>query len=684
MARRAAATVFACMTIGCGHPGPDVRNSFPLRPSGDRWVTGVVRDDAGQPIAGATVYGSGLFHGAMRTGEIVTSATTDAGGRYTLGDATEPLPFEVTVVVNRPGRVPALDVKSIEDDHRPTCDLLLTNRGGQLDVAATTDGRPSAGTTVRLERSGGRLHDQWSMLESGPGRESVKRRIEEIAFPVRTTDAAGIAHFDTLEPGLYDVRAAGGPAGRQWSAGNAWDESLPEGVPAATASGLAVRDGIRTAFNLPLFVYEPMYSDVTAGPSARAVRPDGRPMTGESVRFASRAVGDHRWHEGSTSEGVTGTNGLLLLGLGSSAYWRCDAFGLSELAIAQAADGSGRPFDDASRPTVVAGGYLARSGLLKVGAIPTFVGRDGVTSPLSPNVTAVAGSIPDATEYEAVPAELSGRVVLADGVTPARFADITCFGRGCDRASVGGQTDAAGHLRTRSLPIWFAVGQQPSRARGALVIARVPGSIGATVLRPAGRIDGTVSIVLPSARSARGRVTLGGRSPADLHAQLRLRAVYQGDDWRVDDVLSIWATPQPDGRFELAGLTPGDYLVQAAVDNIWLSASVPMHVAADRDPSELSLDVPTPEGPVAVTVVDAAGRPVVGRRVTVDRPAGPLTAACWPDHFTTDGAGVAYVPALETGPHVVHVGRQTVVVNPPALPCEGPTLARCVVPADDE
>jgi hypothetical protein len=27
----------------------------------------------------------------------------------------------------------------------------------------------------------------------------------------------------------------------------------------------------------------------------------------------------------------------------------------------------------------------------------------------------------------------------------------------------------------------------------------------------------------------------------------------------------------------------------------------------------------------------------------------------WPDHFTTDGAGNAYIPALEVGEHTIHV-----------------------------
>ena len=189
------------------------------------------------------------------------------------------------------------------------------------------------------------------------------------------------------------------------------------------------------------------------------------------------------------------------------------------------------------------------------------------------------------------------------------------------------------------------------------------------------------AIRLSHGRSAVGRLTVDKRSTSGLHADCRVFAAHVGHDRRADYVLSVWSTPQADGTFTLAGLTPGDYLVQASLDNTWLSASTPLHVDADRGPADLSLDIPPPAGPVAVEVVDAGRHPVVGRSVTVDRPGGPLTNLDWPDHFTTDGAGVAYIPALEAGPHRVHVGGVTVLVTPPSLPCEAATVVRCVDPS---
>ncbi|MFO0850960.1 MAG: carboxypeptidase-like regulatory domain-containing protein [Gemmataceae bacterium] len=75
-----------------------------------------------------------------------------------------------------------------------------------------------------------------------------------------------------------------------------------------------------------------------------------------------------------------------------------------------------------------------------------------------------------------------------------------------------------------------------------------------------------------------------------------------------------------------------------------------------------------------MTVVDAAGRPLPGRTVTVDRPHGPLSAALWPAGWTTDGAGRVDVPALEAGRHQIRVaGAEPVTVELPPLATRGVT-----------
>jgi len=75
-------------------------------------------------------------------------------------------------------------------------------------------------------------------------------------------------------------------------------------------------------------------------------------------------------------------------------------------------------------------------------------------------------------------------------------------------------------------------------------------------------------------------------------------------------------------------------------------------------------------------------RPVVGRDITVQRPAGPLAAALWPKVFTTDGAGVAVIPTLEAAKHTVQVvgdPASATILEPPTDPAAAPVEALLVI-----
>jgi hypothetical protein len=148
------------------------------------------------------------------------------------------------------------------------------------------------------------------------------------------------------------------------------------------------------------------------------------------------------------------------------------------------------------------------------------------------------------------------------------------------------------------------------------------------------------------------------------------------DRGKLAAALNVLTTPQPDGTFSLGGLTPGHYLVQAALDGVWLSQSVAIDVG-QRDPADISLDIGEPGGPVQVHVTDAAGKPMRGCKVFIDRPRGPLAASVWPAFFRTDGGGNVYIPALEVGEHTIHVFDKTLRVKAPAMPCEGPSQITC-------
>jgi hypothetical protein len=64
--------------------------------------------------------------------------------------------------------------------------------------------------------------------------------------------------------------------------------------------------------------------------------------------------------------------------------------------------------------------------------------------------------------------------------------------------------------------------------------------------------------------------------------------------------------------------------------------------------------------------------------VELMRPAGPLAELLWPTSFPIDGAGRAYLPALEAGEHTVRLGKdsRTFKVLPLSTSGGEPTIVR--------
>ena len=116
----------------------------------------------------------------------------------------------------------------------------------------------------------------------------------------------------------------------------------------------------------------------------------------------------------------------------------------------------------------------------------------------------------------------------------------------------------------------------------------------------------------------------------------------------LDATLSRGASVQSNGRFDLQGLTPGRYRVQAARDGIWLSKSLELRVEQGKATPDLALDIPEPGVTVVVEDLDGQHLPVSGRTLTLDRPDGPL-ASLWPSAFRTDGSGKLTLRGLEAG-----------------------------------
>ena len=200
-----------------------------------------------------------------------------------------------------------------------------------------------------------------------------------------------------------------------------------------------------------------------------------------------------------------------------------------------------------------------------------------------------------------------------------------------------------------------------------VLVAWLPGSCGATITPIEKEADAKeLKIILPPPLSVAGKVTVGGKEIRGRRSRFVVVAQCEGKG-----KLAVWLSrtvvPEEDGSFALTALTPGAYRAQAAMDNIWLSPSVRMDVAADATLKPLTLDIGQPGPATMFKVVDRSGKPLPDVKAMVARPDGPLAETLWPREFTSDGAGAIHIPPLEAGSHKlqVHGAKERLLAVPP-------------------
>jgi hypothetical protein len=107
--------------------------------------------------------------------------------------------------------------------------------------------------------------------------------------------------------------------------------------------------------------------------------------------------------------------------------------------------------------------------------------------------------------------------------------------------------------------------------------------------------------------------------------------------------------------------------VQAALDEIWLSSVVTLHVS-DGAMQPIHLAIPSPGAAVRLELRDRSGKPLGGHSITIKR-SGPL-ADLWPHELISDGGGLIRIPTMESGQQTIWVTGQSkpVTFRVPVLP----------------
>lgn len=242
-------------------------------------------------------------------------------------------------------------------------------------------------------------------------------------------------------------------------------------------------------------------------------------------------------------------------------------------------------------------------------------------------------------------------VVADDGKTPVAGARVEVFLPSMWWPYLAGISDSIGRafISGGSFGGSEPKFQPAGSPKEPVVVAWLPGSCGAAVA-PISPSSGEIRLVLPAPASSRGRVTVGGKSPAPLNAVIHVLAAHEHSG-KLERAMDIETTCSADGTFELPGLTPGKYRVQAALDDVWLSRTANIEVGGGAAPGPIALDIDPPGVGVSIRLLGFTPSLRPSPRVAIERPPGPLTERLWPGGFEPDGAGVVYLEGLEAGTH---------------------------------
>ncbi|WP_165219262.1 carboxypeptidase-like regulatory domain-containing protein [Aquisphaera insulae] len=225
------------------------------------WVEGIVRDPDGRPCPGEVVYLKAPCHDTTwRVNLDVRKTITDESGRYHFDGRLYPLVDTMTILATSHGRPPVVGFApgpdpALEDDEREPARLDLTlprsGTGTSLQVRVVHDGRNLEGITVRLAAGDGRflIGGGWEGTRS----KGVLGEFEDLTEPMAQTGSDGVARFENLVPGTFDVFAGSYPNLSELSAQSG---EIAHNRPYGLVRGLVLAPGGSASTVVPTFVGE--------------------------------------------------------------------------------------------------------------------------------------------------------------------------------------------------------------------------------------------------------------------------------------------------------------------------------------------------------------------------------------------------------------------------------------------
>jgi hypothetical protein len=475
--------------------------------------------------------------------------------------------------------------------------------------------REPGSLTVRLEGADGKPARGFVLLPD--------RFRGEPAF-AGSTDEKGEVRFVGLQAGTYEVQAS--------LPGLVLPDLGPADTPLPADRELVGRFRV-------FMKSVPVGNDTEARAALRA-EPVGY-VRGVLRPAAGRSTSDYliRWGAGESGQHFNQDAGEFVAG----------PFAVGKVRLELSCN-KGRDWVVCATQEVVVRGDKVTSVEIKAPADPKPVKVDGRL------VTALIG-VGEARREATVGRAARGRVLLPDGKSPAGGAEVVVFVPEIWRALGRGRTDDRGRLHFAGGGYSFGEPspEPPGSPKEPVLVAWLPGAYGAAVVPLSDPGGPELKAVLPPAVRARGIVTVGGKGIARRNNRFRVRAAFEGRG-KLNALFSQDVSAEADGSFELAGLTPGTYRLQAAMDDIWLSAAQRLTVGGTAaPPGPMTLDVGEPGVASLLTVVGRDGKPKLNATATVVRPAGPLADKLWPARFTADGASIVHLPPLEAGRHTVRI-----------------------------